>query len=374
MLIAIDGNEANTKEKVGVSTYAHEILWGIYRLNKKEKSPDTFSIFLKDEPNNDLPEEDELWKYKILKGERYWVLKKLMPALYKTPRADVFFTPTHYLPLIVPIPKVFTIHDLGYLDFSGQFKKYDYWQLKYWTAISIYISKYIISVSAATKKDIVRRYPSVSKKIKIIHHGYDNLRFNSQVNNYFVRRVRNKYGLPEKYVLFLSTLKPSKNIEGLLQGFNIIKDKFPSYKLVIAGKKGWLFESIFKKTEELDLKNRVIFTDYVSENDKPSLFAGARVFVLPSFWEGFGMDVLNALACGTPAIVSKVASLPEVAGSTGIYVDPKSSESIAEAINKVLIMKDVEYNKLVKKCLSQVKNFSWEKSAYKTLEIIKKAK
>jgi glycosyltransferase involved in cell wall biosynthesis len=373
MFIAIDGNEANIKERVGVSTYAFEILWGLSKLNKKKKQPLFFKIYLKRGPNDDLPKEDPFWKYEIIKGERNWVLKNLMPSLFKKPHPGVFFSPSHYLPLLAPTNKVMTIHDLGYLDFSEQFRKYDFWQLKYWTAISIYVSKYIISVSNATKKDIVRRYPFASKKVRTIHHGYDKERFNAKISKDFVRRVRKKYGIPENYILFLSTLKPSKNIEGLIGGFGFIKDQFQDYKLVIAGKKGWLFEPIYKKVEDIGLKDRVIFTDYIPEKDKPALFSGAKVFVLPSYWEGFGMDVLNALSCGTPAVISRVASLPEIAGDAGVYVDPNKPESIAEGLKQTLSMNDVKYNDLVRKGFDRVKEFSWEKSASVTFDLLKKA-
>jgi glycosyltransferase involved in cell wall biosynthesis len=271
-----------------------------------------------------------------------------MPKLWKSPRPDVLFTPSHYLPPLTLIPSVFTIHDLGYLKFSGQFKKYDFWQLKCWTAISVFISKYIIAVSDSTKQDIVRHYSFASKKVVIAHHGYDKTRFNDKINANDVRRVKKKYGISEKeFVLFLSTLKPSKNVEGLLKAYALISNfQFPisngKIKLVIAGKKGWLYDSIFQRVKELNLGKNVIFTDFVSEKDKPALLFAAKVFVLPSFWEGFGMDVLNAMACGTPPVVSKVSSLPEVAGQAGIYVDPYNIESIAEGINKVLNMSKVE--------------------------------
>lgn len=373
MLIGIDGNEANVIEKVGVSTYAYELLWNFYKLNLSGKNNNNFIIYLKNKPNDGLPKENSFWKYKVIKAKRNWILTNLTPVLIKKPRPDVFFTPTHYLPPFSYMPKVFTIHDLGYLDFSAQFKKYDFWQLKYWTAISIFISKYIIAVSNSTRDNVVRQYPLASKKISVIHHGYDNTVFNTKIGNNFVRRVLRKYNISNNYLLFMSTLKPSKNIEGLLQSYSLIRKEFPKYKLVIAGKKGWFYESIFKKSEELGLKNNVIFTDYITEQDKPALFAGAKLFVLPSFWEGFGMDVLNALSCKTPVVVSRIASLPEVAGDAGIYVDPNKIESIAEGIKKVLSLNVAGYNKLVNKGLKQVKAFSWEKTARKTLNILERA-
>jgi glycosyltransferase involved in cell wall biosynthesis len=268
------------------------------------------------------------------------------------------------------MPKVCTIHDLGYLDYSAQFTAYDYWQLRLWTAISISISKYIIAVSKSTKKDIVRHYSSASKKVKVVHHGYDSVRFNSKISPNVVRRVRAKYGIDDEYVLFLGTLKPSKNIEGLLNAWSNIRTQAPAVNLVIAGKKGWLYKSIFKKVKSLHLERSVIFTDYVSEKDKPALIAGAKIFVTPSFWEGFGMDVLSAMACGVPVIVSRIASLPEVAGKAGVYINPNDPKSIAKGILGILSMSTKRYNRQIEKGFKQVRKFSWESTARKTLAVI----
>src|SRR3989344_2681416 len=298
MLIAIDGNEANIAERVGVNQYSFELLWGLYKLQDNKTK---YYIYLKKAPNNGLPKETNSWKYKILPGGKLWVLAKLLPSLMLGEKPDVFFSPNHYLPPFTRIPSVCTIHDLGYLKFSEQFRKYDFWQLKYWSAISIIISKYIICPSIATKKDF-------------------------------------------------------------------------DYKLVIAGKKGWFYESVFKKVQDLDLQDSVIFTGYLPEEDKPAIISGARAYILPSFWEGFGMDVLNSLACGTPVIISKVASLPEVAGRAGIYIDPYDIESITSGVKKVLTMSSEEYNEQVRLGLKQVSQFSWELSAKKTFEILSKSK
>ena len=260
--------------------------------------------------------------------------------------------------------------DLGYLNYSEQFKKYDFWQLKYWTAISLYVSKHIIAISNSTKSNIVRHYPFTSKKISVTHLGYDKTRFNTNISSEDVRRVKKAHSIVGDYILFLSTLKPSKNIEGLLEAFLDVKNQFTDITLVIAGKKGWLYKSIFKKVEKLDLQKSVVFTDFVDEKDKPGLIKGARVFVLPSFWEGFGLDPLYAMALGVPVVVSNKGSLPEVVGNAGLLVDPEKPEDIAEKIKKVLSMNKIEYNKLVDKGLKQAKKFSWEKTAKKTLDIL----
>jgi glycosyltransferase involved in cell wall biosynthesis len=265
--------------------------------------------------------------------------------------------------------------DLGYLKFTGQFKKYDFWQLKYWTAISISISKYIISVSENTKKDIVRHYNKSSNKVIVVHHGYDKARFNTNIRDYDVRRVKKTYGITGDYILFLSTLKPSKNIEGIIDAYYKIcsYNKDISVKLVIAGKKGWLFNSIFKKVKDLNLGKKVIFTDFIEEKDKPALLSGATLLISPSFWEGFGMHILESLACGTPVVISNVASIPEVVGGAGVFVNPESPESISKGIIKVLSMKEEEYNKIVKMGIKQADKYSWKKCARETIRILEKA-
>lgn len=367
MIIGIDGNEANVEKRVGVNVYAFELLRAISNLQNEWGKNHSLIVYLKKPPINDLPKETQNFKYKIIRGKGLWILTKLTPhLLFGRERPDIFFSPSHYAPPLSRQPRVCSIMDLGYLESSEHFKKYDYWQLRLWSAISIFISKRIIAISEATKKDIVRHYPFSAKKVHVTHLGYDSTKFNTHVSKSDVRRIRERYTIVGDYILFLSTLKPSKNVEGLLEAFA----KVSGIKLVIAGKKGWLYDSIFAKTEKLGLKDGVIFTDFIDENDKPALMAGAKVFCLPSFWEGFGLDVLNAMACGVPVVVSDKGSLPEVAGDAGVYIDPKSSESIAAGIKKVLSLSDLEYNKLVGKGIEQVGRFSWEKTARQTLTIL----
>jgi len=364
MVIGIDANEANVTQKVGTGQYAFELIKHLYILQDIKKEKIKFILYLKSTPSDKFPEENNYWEYKVLPGRGFWILTSLMPRLLKS---------DHYLPIISRVPQVCMIHDLGYLKFSEQFNLKDYWQLKYWSAISISISKYIISPSKSTKNDIVRHYKNASKKVKVIPHGYNKKLFNENINNLIVRQIKNKYRISENYLLFLSTLKPSKNIEGLINTFSVISKKYPKYNLVIAGKKGWMYETIFKKVEELGLSGKVIFTGYVKEEEKPFLFAGAMAFVLPSFWEGFGMDILNSMACKTPVLASNTASIPEVAGKAAIYFDPNKTDSMVNAISKIIEMPVGEYNKLVKLGQERVKSYSWEKCASKTYEVLKLA-
>ena len=374
MIIGIDGNEANLENKVGVNQYCYELLWALSRLQDEWKKRHLVIVYLKNKPLKDLPKETKYFKYKVIPGGGAWIIKKLMPSLFsERPRPDIFFSPSHYVPPFSPVPRVCSIMDLGYLEFSGQFKKYDFWQLKLWSAYSLYVSKAVIAISNSTKKDIVRHYPFASKKTLVTLLAYDKSKFNPNIDPNDVRRVKNKYSIVNDYVLYLSTLKPSKNVEGLLEAFRRVKRSFPDHKLVIVGKKGWLYISIFQKVKDLGLEEDVIFTDYVQEDEKPALIKGAKLFILPSFWEGFGLDPLNAMAAGVPVVVSNVGSLPEVVGEAGILVDPYNIDSIAAGIKKVLSMPTLEYNTLVERGIKQARKFSWEKTARETLQILEKA-
>ena len=368
ILIGIDGNEANLENRVGVNKYAFEIVWSIYKL-LPDNSNLIVWVYLKHEPLFDMPKENAQFKYKILRGGKVWILTKLMPHLFLTKeKPQVFFTPSHYLPPFLPMPAVCSIMDLGYLEFSAQFRKKDYWQLKWWTARSISISKYIMTISNATREDIVRQYPDSRDKVVVTYPGYDDARASEDE----IQDVKARYSIVNDYILYLGTLKPSKNIEGLIEAWGKIVNDFPHIELVIGGKKGWLYETIFKKVAEMGLSHRVLFTDFVPEEDKAALIKGAKAFILPSFWEGFGLDVLTAYALGVPVIAANVGSLPEVVGDAGIMIDPNNTNSIAEAIAKTLNMKRDDYAKMVEKEKEQLKKFSWKKTAEKTLEVLEK--
>lgn len=371
MIIGIDGNEANIERRVGVNEYAYQILWNLWKLQGEWKTQHRLIVYLKERPLGDMPKETQNFKYKVLPGKGLWVLIKLMPYLLFNPeKLDVFFSPSHYTVPLSSIPRIISIMDLGYLESSEQFTKIVFWQLKWWSAISIFVSKEIIAISNATKLDIVRHYSFAKNKTHVTYLGFDKERFNRSIPKKDVRRVKNKYSIVDDYILFIGTLKPSKNIEGLIEAFSQIVNHFPDISLVVAGKKGWLYKSIFEKAEKLGLSDKVVFTDFIPENYKPGLIKGARLVCLPSFWEGFGLDALYPMACGVPVVVSNVGSLPEAVGDAGVLVDPGSSGDIARGIEKVLSMGKNDYNKLINKGIKQAAKFSWQKCARETLSIL----
>jgi len=339
------------------------LLKALYQIDKKND----YLVYLPSPPLPDLPKERKGWRYRVIGPSRLWNIFGLPRALFlEKPRPAVVFNPGHYSPLFLSPPFVISIMDLGHLHFPQELTKPILLKLKFWTSFSIKRASHIFAISESTKNDIIKYYDISRDKVTVTYLGYDQKKFNPRAKEQKSERVKKKYGIKDDYILFLSTLKPRKNIEGLLEALTILDDK--NLQLVIAGRKGWLYQSIFEKVKELGLGERVVFTGFVEEEDVPALMAGAKVFTLPSFWEGFGIPAVNAMACGVPVVVSNAGSLPEVVGEAGIMVDPYKPEEIARGIKEAIENRD----ELVEKGLEQVKKFSWEKCAQETLKVLEK--
>ena len=367
MRIGIDGNEANVTTRVGVNQYAYQLLKHINFLDQENE----YIIYLSSLPLADMPRPSINWDYKVLPGSGKWIIKSLTPYLLSNKdKIDVFFSPSHYTPPIARIPLICSIMDIGYLENSAQFPKLIFWQLKYWSAWSIFISKSIITISKASKKDILRQYRFARNKVHVTHLAYDKYLFNTKSKITNVRRIVNS----KNYFLYLGTLKPSKNIERIVSSFASLPQNIKSrHKLVIAGKKGWMYATIFNMVENLGITDNVIFTDYVPEDAKPGLIHNAKLLISPSLTEGFGIHVLEALACGTPVVISRSGSLPEVGGKAAIYVNPFNEASISEGIMKVATANTSTYNELSKASIRQANKFDWKETARKTIDIITKS-
>ncbi|MCD6594796.1 glycosyltransferase family 4 protein [bacterium] len=183
-------------------------------------------------------------------------------------------------------------------------------------------------------------------------------------------KIRKKYNLPKKFIMFLGTIEPRKNLVGLLKAYSSIHTKI-EHKLVIVGGKGWKYSNIFETIEKLQIKDKIIFTGFVATGDLPAIYSSADIFVYPSFYEGFGIPLLESMACGTPVMTSDISSMPEVVGDVALLFDPYSVEDIAEKILK-LARDNSMRNILSEEGIERAKKFSWEKSARKILNIYKK--
>lgn len=372
MLIAIDGYEANQTQRVGIGRYAFEIISGIFEiLNTRYKDQSSkeiiFIIYLPNDPLPDLPQDKEWWKYKVIKPNKFWTFVGLPLALAVTKqKPDVIFSPTHYAPRFNRVPSVIAIMDLSYLKFPLMFKSEDLYKLRRWTKYSISRAARILTISEASKSDIISEYKVDPEKVTVIYPG---LTMKSK------SKVLNKYEIGKNYIISVGTLQPRKNYIMLIKAFSLLlkelKGCFTDLQLIIAGKKGWLYDDILTAPEKFGVKEQVKFLGFVANNDLPGLYEEALCFALPSLYEGFGLPVLEAMSCGCQVVVSNNSSLPEIAGKAGIYIKPDDHHSIASGLRQAVLEKDTAKGKeriRIGKVLA--KKFTWEEAAKKTLEVL----
>lgn len=234
----------------------------------------------------------------------------------------------------------------------------------------------IIAVSQSVKNDLEKILGVAPEKIQVIHGGLDKRFFDDQ--DVVSKKVIEKYGITKKYILFLGTLEPAKNITRLLEAFSNFKkyysgksgEKKFGYQLVLSGKRGWLSQEYQQTIKDLELTKDVVFTGYVIGDELCPLFKGAEFFILPSLYEGFGTTVLEAFATGTPAIVSNVSSMPEIAGDAALFINPVDIKGITEAM--IRFSEDEQLrNQYRQKGMEQAKKFDWDKCARETLAVYK---
>lgn len=367
MKIAIDGYEANVPQRLGSSQVAFELLRHLENIDQKNE----YEILLPNPPLDDLPKTREGWKYRVLKPNKLWTRIALPLALYTAKkRPDLIFSPTHYIPRFSPVKRIVTIFDLAYLHFPQMFKKDDLYKLSNWTKYSIEHADSVITISDFTKQDIAKNYRVDTTNVVVAYPGYDKGVFHPILYKSQIKAVLGKYGIEGNYLIYIGTIQPKKNLVRLIEAFKDVNN----LKLVIVGKttglgrQGWKFEEILDKPRQLGIEDKVLFTGFVPTEELPYLLSGSLAFVLPSLYEGFGIPVVEAMACGLPVIVSNVASLPEVAGQAGILVDPYSVEQITQAIATIASDKTLRAKKS-KESLAQAEKFSWEKMARLVLKV-----
>jgi glycosyltransferase involved in cell wall biosynthesis len=360
-IIGVDGNEANVANKVGVSVYTFNLL----KYFQSQSSLETqFVVYLRSKPNADLPSETENFRYKVVWGPKLWsqLFLPLHLWVYKLlgGHLSVFFSPAHYIPRFCPFKTVVTIHDLSYLYFPNEFLKKDLYQLKNWTEYALNTAEKIIAVSKTTKKDLIHEYSLHDEKISVIYNGYE-------VSN--THSLDKTIKINDPYFLYVGTVQPRKNLNILITAFAEFQKAHPQFKLIIAGKKGWLYENIFKHVEELELQSSIIFPGFVSEEEKNNLYKHATAFILPSLYEGFGIPLLEAMAHECPVISSFSSSLPEVGGEACLYFDPKNSEDLVEKMNHIISNKELS-KQLISFGKKRIELFSWLETGKNTLQVL----
>ena len=305
---------------------------------------------------------------RIFSNMLYRMITLVIPlpyGMFFSKKADIYHFFNYYLPPFVPGKRVLTIHDLVFRTYPETMSYKTRIALKLCFKKSVKRADLIITVSDFTKKQLLHFYPEfANKRIETIFNCVDTDLY-KKAEPSVIKDVLSRYKINDDYILFLGTLEPRKNLERLLEAYADVKKKNTNCPmLVIAGKRGWLFESIFETVKRFDLADSVIFTGYIPCSDKPALLSGARAFCFPSLFEGFGMPVLEAMACETPVLTSNAASLPEVCGDAAVYVDPFSVSDIEQGLTKICFDDNLR-KELVKKGRERVNFFCWDREIEK---------
>lgn len=301
-------------------------------------------------------------KYKKVGGLFRFLWSQLIyPIKLKKDKVDLVYSTTHHGTFFSNIPQIITIHDLLPIIFPNQHRLQNYY-FKYITPILLKNTNRVITVSHNTKKDIISEYEY--KDIDIVYNSYDKEHFVKKKNNHF----KKKYG---DYFLFLGASYPHKNLENAVKAFFLLNEENPNLKMVIAGgQKSYRDELLSKIKEERGDLNNIEIIDYVSYKDLPVLYSNSLALLYPSYYEGFGIPPIEAMACGCPVIVSNTSSLPEVCSDAAVYIEPGNVDSIKDGMEKILNNEEYK-NQLIELGYKNIERFSWEDSAEKLINCLR---
>ena len=283
-----------------------------------------------------------------------------------TPDARVFHATEHLLMPLGDVPTVLTVHDLIFKLFPKHHKRLNYWFLNAAMPLFVKRADAIIAISQATKNDLIRHYGTPDNKITVVHEAaapHFHIPPNSEV-----ARVRAKYDLPERFLLSVGTIEPRKNLVRLVESLDQLRTYDRRLKLVVVGAKGWLVEEFFNRIKELDLEDAVILPGYVPDADLPAVFRAATLYVMASIYEGAGLPILEAMACGCPVVSSRESSLPELGADVPHYFNPYDVDHMTNVIGEVLA-DDQLRAQMALAGPGRAARFSWERAARETIAV-----
>ena len=400
MVIGIDASRANRTLRTGTEWYSFYIIQQLAALDRdnqyilyldKEAAPDLAAAIA---PYSNFRLQILHWPWRYL-----WTLGRLSWEMLRH-RPDVLFVPAHSLPLIHPRRTITTIHDIAFAREEEVYQKktirwenrsgklffnfllrflsggrYQLNSLDYLTWSTAYALKHarkIITVSEFTKQEILDVYsPQNPDKIEVVHNGYPRDLYFPIPDSRERQTILEKYNLKEPFFLYVGRLEKKKNTPALIEAFALFKENHPldEVRLVLIGNAGFGYDEVKYIVEEYNLGKAVVMPGWVQENDLPAIFSAALVFVFPTLHEGFGIPVLQAMACGTPIAMSDLPVLREIAGEAAVYFDPRDKIGLASALAE-LCQNKKRRDDLIAKGLEQAQGFSWEKSARATLKIL----
>ncbi len=377
MRIGIDYTAA-AHQRAGIGRYTRGLVTALAELD----ADDEFVLFVAGgrtpdgEQKLEAPLPGNFHIRKLPLSERMWTIiwhRARLPVpvnLFIGP-VDVFHSPDYVLPHVSRGRAVVTIHDLSFLQCpEGSEPKLRRYLAR---AVPRAVSRadLVLADSHHTRKDIVELFGTSPDKVEVLYPGVE-ASFGPVRDEGLLSRARAAYGLNTPFILSVGTLEPRKNHVLLLDAYAALREKSNvEHKLVIAGAKGWLYEGVFRRVEELSLGEDVVFLGFVPDEDLPALYSLAEVFVFPSLYEGFGLPPLEAMACGTPVVACRSSSLPEVVGEAGLMVPLHDSGALADEIDKVLNDRGLR-DSLAERGVSQAQKFTWRRAGSKLLALYRR--
>lgn len=367
--IGIDASRIAVAARTGTEHYSYEVLAALAQRDRQT----SYTLYCNTMPAA-LPPLGTNITLRHIPFARLWTHVRLSAELMLHP-PDLLFVPAHVLPLGVPLRRgmrsVVTIHDLGYVRFPSAHTPAHRLYLRLSTLWTARAATRLIAISAATRDDLVRFAHVPSHKIAVVPHGLSP-RFRPIESPSIRAAIRSRYRIPSPYIFYVGTVQPRKNLVRLIDAFAQVHANRAgadaALTLVIAGKRGWRTEAIEQRAAALGIAAQVQFIGYVEDDDLPVLLSDALAFALPSLYEGFGMPVLEAMACGTPVLTSSTSALPEVAGDAALLVDPEDQAAIAVGLER-LVTQDSLRAELRARGLARAAAFTWDRCAAQTLAV-----
>jgi glycosyltransferase involved in cell wall biosynthesis len=371
-LVGVDASRTTVARRTGTENYALNLIRALLARRGEYR----YRLYFRNRPATGLFPASDAVEQRVIPFPRLWTHVRLSWEMIRQP-PDLLFVPAHVLPLVHPRRSLVTVHDLGYRHFPQAHRPLDRLYLDLSTRWNARAATCVLADSEATKADLIREYGTPADKIAVVYPGRDESLRRVQ-DPALIAAVKGKYGVAGDYVLYVGTLHPRKNLIRLIEAFSTFNSQLAignsqfatqNLQLVIAGRKGWLYDEIFTRVRDLSLGGRVVFTGYVADADLPALLSGAWLFAFPSLYEGFGFPVLEAMSCGVPVVCSNCSSLPEVAGDAALLVDPLDVMALSEAMAHLLADESLRED-LVARGYEQARRFSWERAARQVLGII----